>query len=518
MPRLAYAIPLALTLFGPLTRSDSVVGLQRQDSSRQARRADGSPLLRIAQLDVEAVTLENALNELHRRSGVNLLFSPSQVPTTLVSCRCLQHTVENALKQLLAGTSMRFQAVEDEVVIVPARVGTMPPKPAAGGTGDTTTWSSRVLVQRPKELAGMGARSLGTVRPLTGSVSGIVTNKTTAQPMPGTQVNLVNTRYGGLTDQNGRFSLTNVPPGTYSLSAQFLGFSTGRQTITVAGGAVTVRDIELSEAVLSLQELVVTGVSDPTVGLNLPFTVARLNQDQMQMPVTGSPLGHIQGKVAGAAVILGSGKPGDEISIMLRSPTAIETSNMPLIVVDGVIVARAEGGICATCDIDALDIASIEVIKGAAASSLYGSRAAAGVVSIMTNRGRTTPAGQYRITSRTEFGADQIGRQIPLSRSHQFRLTADGTAFADAAGNPVGYQQRTTPAIAIADQPYPGTHFDNVAAVYQPGRFLSQNMSFGQNGANSNILFSVNRLDQRGALANNDGYQRNTGRVSFDQR
>jgi TonB-linked SusC/RagA family outer membrane protein len=352
----------------------------------------------------------------------------------------------------------------------------------------------------------------------TGTVSGVVTNQAGA-PIQGAQIFLQNTRHGSLSDAQGRFSLMNVPAGTYTLTATFLGFAEQRRpNISVRAAAVTTVNLQMSESVVSLQELVVTGVGDPVAGVKLPFTVSRVGAEQLQIPTTNSAIAAIQGKVAGVSIIRGSGKPGDGVSLLFRSPTAIETSNTPLIVVDGVIVARAEGNLCATCDIEALDVESVEVIKGAAAASLYGSKASAGVISITTSRGKRLAPGQTRISARTEFGFDRIGRQMPLSNHHQYRLTADGTSFADANGNPVTYRNRTTPTLAFADKPYPGQLFDNVGAVYQPSQFFTQSLSLAHTTENSNILLSASRFDQNGALTNNEGYWRNTGRVSIDHR
>jgi TonB-dependent SusC/RagA subfamily outer membrane receptor len=93
----------------------------------------------------------------------------------------------------------------------------------------------------------------------------------------------------------------------------------------------------------------------------------------------------IQGKIAGAQVVQGSGRPGAGVSVMLRGPTSINASGRdqePLWIVDGVILSSS------MVDIDALDIENIEVVKGASAASLYGSRAAAGVIQVTTRRGR----------------------------------------------------------------------------------------------------------------------------------
>jgi TonB-linked SusC/RagA family outer membrane protein len=350
-----------------------------------------------------------------------------------------------------------------------------------------------------------------------GTVTGTVTNKQSGQPLAGAQVSLVNARYGGVTDSNGRFTLLNVPAGTYTVSVTFLGYAESRRpNVVVRAGEPAALTFQLEEAVLSIQQLVVTGVTDPTAGVKLPFTNTRVGAAQLQLPTTNSALAAIQGKVAGASVIRSSGQPGSGVQILLRSATAFEGDNSPLIVVDGVILARSFGG--TTSDIESMDIESVEVIKGAAAASLYGSRAAAGVVSITTRKAKDVTVGQTRVTSRSELGNSFIGRQIELSDKHHYRMTADGNAFADANGNPATWTTRSASPNRMQVSAFPGRHYDNIAAVYRPGQYLSNNFALAHNLENTSFIFTLNRLDEEGALTGHEGYWRNTGRINLDHR
>jgi TonB-linked SusC/RagA family outer membrane protein len=360
----------------------------------------------------------------------------------------------------------------------------------------------------------------------TGTVTGTVTNKQSGDPLQSVQVFLQNTSYNAITDQNGRFAIANVRPGNYTAIAQIIGFTQGLQhNVAVTAQGVTV-NFQLTQAVLPMQELVATGVSDPTSGIKTPFTVAKVTADQLQVPAAGSALASLAGKVAGASIIRTTGKPGaGGLEILLRTSTAAEgvRQNDPLIVVDGVILSRgfANNGDVAEsiADIDPADIESIEVIKGAAASSLYGSRAAAGVIAIKTKRGQNTPLGQTRVNYRMEIGKDLIGREMPLSTHHAYRLNAAGTAFVNSAGRDTTWLGRTVdPNREIQDQSYPGPTYDNIKALFHPDQFLTQNITLSQNSANTTFLIALNRWDQGGTLANNDGYWRNQGRINLDHR
>jgi TonB-linked SusC/RagA family outer membrane protein len=358
-----------------------------------------------------------------------------------------------------------------------------------------------------------------------GSITGTITNRETGQALVGVQVFIRNTRVGGLTDTQGRFALQNVPSGTHFLIAQSLGFSDANNPNTVVrAGQPTVVNLQLSPAVLPVQQLVVTGVTDPTSGMKVPITVAKVTSEQLQVPAAGSALGAISGKVAGATVLPTSGRPGSGVSIMLRTATASEgvTRNEPMIVVDGVILARGVGDADSLgrasfdADIDPTDIESIEVIKGAAAASLYGARAAAGVIQITTNRGRNTPTGTTRIAYRMELGKDFVGNEYPLSTHHHYRVSADGNTFVDTLGRPVFWSSRATTRTRIADQRYPGRLYDNANALFRPNTYVQQNFTLSQNTEQTTFFIAVNRVDRNGALAGNDGYWRNLGRISLD--
>ena len=352
-----------------------------------------------------------------------------------------------------------------------------------------------------------------------GTLTGVVTNQDTGQPLSDAYVAIANTRFSTLTNAQGRFLIPGIPAGTYTVIVQNLGFAeVRRNNVRIEADGTTNLEIAMEPSVLPLQELVVTGVSDPVAGVKLPFTVSRVNTEQLQVPTTSSALASMQGKVAGAHIIQASGKPGSGVNIILRSPTGFESSNSPLIVVDGVVIARELD--VTTGDIDGLDIESIEVIKGAAAASLYGSRAAAGVVSITTSRGKSLPRNQTQIRSRTEIGKNFLGREMPISRHHHYLMNADGTSLVNSAGRDTTWAGRTAdPNRRIADKPYPGGKtYDNLHALYNPGQYLSQQVTFAYNSEATTFNISLTRLDHGGAMVGNEGYWRNVGRISVDHR
>src|SRR5690606_2308489 len=168
--------------------------------------------------------------------------------------------------------------------------------------------------------------------------------------------------------------------------------------------------------------IVSTGVVDPTSGTRVPFTVGRVEAGDLPVPATNA-IESIQGRMSGVTIVPG-GQPGSGTNIQLRSPTSISKSISPLIVVDGVIQSDAFGA--SSADLDALDIESIEVVKGAAAASLYGSRAQAGVIQIRTRRGTGIAEGNTVYTLRSEFGVSSLNGEIPRAQYHHYRTNAAG--------------------------------------------------------------------------------------------
>lgn len=350
-----------------------------------------------------------------------------------------------------------------------------------------------------------------------GTIVGTVVDRSTMEPVGGAQIVVEGTSYGTTTREDGRFMLTGVPRGTYTVTAQIIGYATAREeNVRVAAGATVELEFSLRTQALSLEEIVVTGVTDPTSGVKVPFSVGRLTSEDMPVPSMTTPLASIQGKIPGVHVSRVSGQPGSEVFVQLRSPTSMIRNNEPMFVVDGVILGSTVGS--SSIDIDALDIESIEVIKGAAAAALYGSRAAAGVISITTRRGGGVAQGQTRFRVRSEMGRSELPTGIPLTTTHFYQVNDQGQ-FVDEFGNvtedPAG---RVVDPDRVMDNSYPGATFDNVGNFYQPGLFMTNSASLSQNTAATNFLLSVNNYQEKGTIVTNDGYERNNFRANLDHR
>ena len=230
-----------------------------------------------------------------------------------------------------------------------------------------------------------------------------------------------------VTDSAGRYSI-NIPAErvrgqAVTLRVRRIGFVAGSTPVTISAGTQS-HDFVLKMDINRLSDVVVTGVTAGTEQRKLPYAATTLSAADMPVPQANA-LTQLQGKVTGAQIVMPSGRPGTAPSIVLRGPKSLNASNRsqgPLVIVDGVLMA---GG---TQDINPMDIENIEVVKGAAGSSMYGSRAGAGVIQITTKSAKNAPAG-VRFNIRNEYGASDIQGRYPFSTRHAMMMDETNTKF-----------------------------------------------------------------------------------------
>lgn len=350
----------------------------------------------------------------------------------------------------------------------------------------------------------------------TGRITGTVTDSASGRPIADVQVTVGGSRAAGITDAQGRYSIGGVPTGARTLDARRIGYqpSAPRAVTVPDGGTVTV-DFKLREAALSLQAIVTTGVVDPTSGTRVPFTVGRVSAENLPVPATNA-LEAIQGKIAGVTVVP-SGQPGSGSNIQLRTPTSINKGNAPLIVVDGVIQSQAFGA--SSSDLESMDIESIEVVKGAAAASLYGSRASSGVIQIRTRRGTNIGEGATRWSLRSELGSNSLAGKIDWARNHYYQTDASGN-YVNAAGAVVPRAQRIArPAYQrFQDVTYKDPIYDQVDRFFDPGQFTKNSFNIAQNNERTNWFLSLVNSREDGVVLNKGRFNQNDIRLNLDHQ
>lgn len=269
-------------------------------------------------------------------------------------------------------------------------------------------------------VAAMLALAVSDALAQTGSITGTVIDRDTRQPLADVQVHVPSLGRGMLTAANGRFLITNVPVGTYEVEAQLLGYGTGRQTVEVRAGEATVVTFELAASTITLDELVVSG-SPAGVQRRRAIGTSIASID-VESKLRDAPVTRLQdllqGREAGVVSMASSGTVGTAGPLLLRGITSLTQDNQPLIYVDGVRIDQSNttlvslGGqaVSRLSDLNPQDVERIEIIKGAAATSLYGSEASGGVIQIFTKRGRP---GEMTYNVSTRFGANWIPKTLP---------------------------------------------------------------------------------------------------------
>lgn len=328
------------------------------------------------------------------------------------------------------------------------------------------------------------------------------------QPLGGASVGLLDIGLGAITGLDGKYSfrvdVSKARGRTLNLTARYIGFKPKMVPVVIAAGRLD-KDFELEKDVLNLEQVVVTGVSGATSQRNTAFAVGVVDATQLQEAPAVSPLGSLEGKVAGASLITTSGQPGTEPMIRLRAATSLTGTSNPLLIVDGTITRLG------MADINSEDIERIEVIKGAAASSLYGSDAANGVVQIFTKRGASLAEGQTTLTVRNEYGESYLPFKWVTNQSNDFVEDPVTHQFIlDGTGNRVDKPDH------ISNNPYPVT-YDQFDQIFKTGQSYTNYVSFGQRRGSTNFNASFQNTRDGGVLAIMQGFSRQNFRVNLDQ-
>ena len=342
-------------------------------------------------------------------------------------------------------------------------------------------------------------------------ISGVVTDATSEERLPGVNVVISELSIGASTDADGQYQIMNVPDGSYTLTVTYVGYKKFEEAITVSGTDLAI-DIALEQDILGLEEVVLTGVGRGTQTTKLGFSVAKISEKSIEEVPPADVGNAIRAKVPGVTILQASGDPSAPATIRLRGSTSLGSDQSPLIIVDGVIT---DGNIR---DINMLDVESIEVVKGAAAASIYGSLAGNGVIQILTKRGGDT-FDKPRVTFKSENGFSQIANKYPSTDKHPWNmdgivLSDDGRYIlewpnyevldTDADGNALGFVNN-----------YP-VFYDNIDNVFTGQPYSSNYVSVSSSARNYNYSGSYELYNAGGVLDPVDPFKRNTLRFNAD--
>ena len=440
-----------------------------------------TPLDRTVTLLLDRVPLKDALDEVSRQSGVRIAYSRRVVPLDRpVSVQLAAVRVEAALDSLLHGTGV---------------------SPAMDRTGQILLVTDGDRSHRPPPRQ-------------TGSVAGSVRDADTGGPLAAARVSLVGTRFDVETDAEGRFTIAGIPPGSYRLRVRMLGYAPVDTSAVVEDGHESVVDVQLKRSAIELNPIVAIGYA-AVQKRDLTGAVSSVSADQFV--TKAAPLvtlsGGLQGKVAGMQVTSNSGMPGVGLMVRIRGTGSITANSEPLYVIDGLPAEQGAGGdnddardpkTNPLMSLDPNEIESIDVLKDASATGIYGARGANGVVLITTKRGH---AGATRFTLESSAGFQRVSKTIPVLNAPQF-MQLSNEAVLNAEGD-------STNLPFTAGQIASAVTFDYPAMMLRTGLQTNQALSLSGGDTRLRYLISGNFTRQEGILLGSD-FNRYGVRINLD--
>jgi TonB-linked SusC/RagA family outer membrane protein len=366
-------------------------------------------------------------------------------------------------------------------------------------------------------LLGIALLILGAM-PLAAQVRvlrGLVVDSSSGSPIAAANVVIRGTAFGATTGADGRFTLNDLPARDVLVLVRRFGYRF--RTISVPATATEIR-VAMSSDPLQLDQVVVTGQATAIEKRNLPNAVATVSAEDLNRVSSESIEHALQGKIAGAVITTNSGAPGGGVQVRMRGVTSINAQSEPLYVVDGVMVSNvaipsnqnavtnAAGGsnpaltqdaqVNRVADLNPADIETIEVLKGASASAIYGSRASNGVVIITTKRGRTG-APEVRATQR--FGYYQLSNTLG---ARKFKTSAEAVSVWGASASTF----------------FTGATYDHEKELAGNTPLSAETLIDLSGGSDNTKYYVSGAWKDDGGVIKNTGFERQSLRANLNQR
>jgi TonB-linked SusC/RagA family outer membrane protein len=350
-------------------------------------------------------------------------------------------------------------------------------------------------------------------------ISGKVIEESTRTPIPGAGVKVQGTSFAVAANSDGTYSLVaNLAPGTYQLAATYIGYKTITRQITLGSNNNITADFSFAQDAMGLDEVIVTGTSQGTTRKQLGSYVSTVKGDDLNKAPSGNALASLQGKTPGAQISQNSGDPAGGISVRLRGVSSVNSSSEPLYIIDGVIVNNSTTRVTNTSsnydggnfignigqnrmvDINPADIDRVEVLNGAAAAAIYGSRANAGVIQIFTKRGKS---GATQVNFNTSLTISELRKQIDVNQSP--------TKFGGSVD--LVTQDVLSPALTTTT---PVTRYNYQDYIFHTGVGTDNAVTVAGGNENTKFYTSAGYFSNQGIIQNTD-FKRINFRANLDQ-
>jgi TonB-linked SusC/RagA family outer membrane protein len=490
---------------------------------------------------LDSYSLKQGLKDVEKSFNVSIAYRDEWVENKVIQSRPTSFkSAEEALDIMLRQTSLYYEKGGERFYVIYEKKRVKPSLPLEESASISTTpllisfpshsYNSNFLVERLATISQKNDLAI--------TVTGQVKDENGAD-FPGVNVLVKGTAVGTSTDVNGRYSL-EVPDESAILVFSFIGYAT--QEVTV--GSRTVIDLTLNPDIKSLEEVVVTALGIERPSKSLGYSTSKVDSKELVVNRSTNMMNALQGKIAGVNISsLGTGPAGTS-KVRIRGQSSIGGQNTPLIVVNGVPIdntnfgvnigmtqggdgsVQSRGGGAATDGGDGLtsfnpdDIESMQVLKGATAAALYGSRAKDGVIMITTkSRGASQGLGlSYNLNYTTERAIDYTDYQYTYGQGEY----GGGPAAPNAGPNPSSGQW------SFGRKIEPGMTqllFNNVVVPYEAqkgiindfyrtGQNVTNSVSISSNGDKGGLNFSIANLESKGITPNNK-FNRKTINLGF---
>ncbi|WP_316799265.1 SusC/RagA family TonB-linked outer membrane protein [Pedobacter frigidisoli] len=352
------------------------------------------------------------------------------------------------------------------------------------------------------------------------AITGKVTDGTGNEPIPGVVVKILNTNLATSTNPNGSYSFAvDLSPGSYQVQFSFVGYKSLSKTLSLGSTDAVQLNATLITDAVGLDEVIVTGTSAGTTRKELGSYVSTVKGDDLNKAPSGNVLSSLQGKTAGAQISQNSGDPAGGMSVRLRGISSVNSSSEPLYIIDGVIVNNSTTRVTNTSsnydggnfvgsigqnrmvDINPADIDRIEVLNGAAAAAIYGSRANSGVIQIFTKRGLS---GKAQVSFNTSLTISELRKQIEVN---QAPIKFGGSVNSQT-------QDILTPTLTNTT---PVTRYNYQDYIFQTGYGTDNTVSVSGGSDNTKFYTSASYFTNQGIIKNTD-FSRYNLRANLDQK
>lgn len=351
-------------------------------------------------VDIENMSLKDAIRIIQNISKVDISYWGDDIPNKVkVSLKKSHITVRDAVETIIRGVDLTVQVISDDMI---------------------------AIIKNQHQQQGGRDSSVKA-----GNISGTVTESESNAPVPGVRISMHGVSDIFMTDSSGRFSLKQVPVGTYEILFQKVGYSAVRKTVAVNAGQEVGVSVSISRHVSTLTE-VITTATGMQQKLEVGNAITKIDVPALMERTPISSITEIlETRVPGLTVVNTSGAPGAPARLRLRGAGSISRSNDPIVIVDGIRVFSGDPNVGGSPQrlptgrgggfsppppsmidqIDPFSIETIEVFKGPSAAAMYGSEAANGVIIITTKRGRV---GKTMLNASVEKGISYMPGEYPV--------------------------------------------------------------------------------------------------------